>query len=374
LIADQRLKPRSHEGEGAHVGGLLLNPDELPDARVGAQHFHEFLVRERKELFQSDLSRAEENTLNSLHRRVAKNRPEAIGSQLFERREGNLRPEQALWCQHHQRFAPSPQCLPAQKVKVLPGRGRLANLDVVFGSKLEESLHPRTRVFRTLSLVAVREEQNQSGQEAPLVLPGRDKLVQNNLGAVGKIAELSLPADERLGVIAAVTVLEADRRGLGQRRVVNRETGLSVLESIERDVFFSGLHVEENRVAVVERTATAVLTDQPHRCPLPKERPDGQRLGGAPVNGTFPGSHLPTEREPLRHLVVQMEVIRGDRDSGGDLDQPVPRHSRVHLEGTPIPSADERAPVFRERAEMPSFSRISPSRRSSSSWSMIFSP
>jgi len=58
--------------------------------------------------------------------------------------------------------------------------------------------------------VAVREEQNQSGQQASLVLPGRDKLVQTDLGAVGIIAELSLPADERPRVIAIVTVLEAD--------------------------------------------------------------------------------------------------------------------------------------------------------------------
>ena len=55
---------------------------------------------------------------------------------------------------------------------------------------------------------------------APLVLRRRDELVDDDLRAVGEVAELRLPQDERLGPLDAVAVLEA-------RAPTNSESGLS---------------------------------------------------------------------------------------------------------------------------------------------------
>ena len=101
--------------------------------------------------------------------------------------------QQALRRQHDQRLAPAPQRLPAQEVEVLRrGRG-LADLDVVLGRELQEALEAGAGVLRPLPLVAVRQEQDEARQQAPLVLAGAEELVDDDLRAVGEVAELRLP-------------------------------------------------------------------------------------------------------------------------------------------------------------------------------------
>ena len=56
---------------------------------------------------------------------------------------------------------------------------------------------------------------------APLVLGRGDELIDDDLGAVGEVAELGLPEDERLGPLHAVAVVEAQHartRRAGCRR------------------------------------------------------------------------------------------------------------------------------------------------------------
>jgi hypothetical protein len=55
----------------------------------------------------------------------------------------------------------------------------------------------------------VGQEQHDAGEQVPLGLAGADELVDDGLGNVDEIAELSFPEDERFGVVAAVAVFEA---------------------------------------------------------------------------------------------------------------------------------------------------------------------
>ena len=53
-----------------------------------------------------------------------------------------------------------------------------------------------------------------------------------HLRAVGEVAELRLPEHQRLGRVDAVAVLEAERRVLGERAVVDRERGAAPAGSV----------------------------------------------------------------------------------------------------------------------------------------------
>ena len=78
-------------------------------------------------------------------------------------------------------------------------------------------------MIRTLALVAVRQQQHDVGELAPLRFTGGDELVDDGLRAVDEVAELSFPEHERIGVAHGVAVLEADGRELAERGVVDHE-------------------------------------------------------------------------------------------------------------------------------------------------------
>src|SRR5437667_8997103 len=136
-------------------------------------------------------------------------------------------------------------------MEVLRGGRGLADMDVVLARELEEALDARARVLGPLSFVAVREEQHEAGQKPPLVLARAEELVDDDLGAVREIAELRFPAYERVRIVAAEAVLEAERGGLGERRVVNVEVSLSLAEIRERQELPAVLGIEEHGVALV---------------------------------------------------------------------------------------------------------------------------
>ena len=48
-------------------------------------------------------------------------------------------------------------------------------------------------MFRTLAFVAVRQQQHESAQAIPLRFAGTDELIDDDLRAVGEIAELAFP-------------------------------------------------------------------------------------------------------------------------------------------------------------------------------------
>jgi hypothetical protein len=67
----------------------------------------------------------------------------------------------------------------------------------------------------------VRQKKNQRRLLLPLGACRRQELIDNHLRAIGKIAKLGFPEDQRLRGVDGVPILEANRRILGQWAVVD---------------------------------------------------------------------------------------------------------------------------------------------------------
>ena len=105
--------------------------------------------------------------------RVRHNVQEIAAREIFDRRAGVGMAQHALGSEHDQRLAPLTHRLPAQHMEVLGGVGRLADLNIVSRRELQIALDARAGVFRALSFVAVREQQDESGQQDPICLRRR---------------------------------------------------------------------------------------------------------------------------------------------------------------------------------------------------------
>ena len=127
--------------------------------------------------------------------------------------------QHAFWRENDQRLAPRAARLPSQHVEVLRRSGGLADLHVVFGGELQEAFESRARMLRSLAFVAVGQQHHDSRREIPFVLASADELIDDHLGAVGKISELSFPEDKRIGKIAAEAELEPHDGGFRERGV-----------------------------------------------------------------------------------------------------------------------------------------------------------
>ena len=114
----------------------------------------------------------------------------------------------------------------------------------------------------------MRQQQHEPAHAQPFGFAGGQELVDDDLRAIGEIAELRLPQDERGGVGEAVAVFEADHGGLGKRAVDDFERGLSGADMVDRDAAFLGLLVDQHGVALRKGAAAAVLTGHPHMGPL----------------------------------------------------------------------------------------------------------
>ena len=101
------------------------------------------------------------------------------------------------------------------------------HLHVVARAKLQIALDARAGVLRPLAFMAVRQQQHQPAQQVPLILTGRDELIDDDLRSVGEIAELRLPRDQRLGIVARESVLKSHYRRFRQLRVVDLNPRLS---------------------------------------------------------------------------------------------------------------------------------------------------
>lgn len=106
--------------------------------------------------------------------------------------------------------------LPSENVEQVRGLGEVGNLHVcilmlsvelvrrredagILVAELQVSLYPARRVLRALTVVSMGQVQDETGTLEPLRLARRNELIDDALGVVGEIAELSLPHDEGVG-------------------------------------------------------------------------------------------------------------------------------------------------------------------------------
>ena len=223
-------------------------------------------------------------------------------------------PQQALGRHDDERLAEAAADLAPEQVEILRRRRRDGDLDVLLGAELEEPLEACARMFRALPFVAVGQEHDQAAGPAPFRLGRGDELVDDDLGAVGEIAELGLPHDEHVGLVERIAVIEAEHGGLGEQAVVDAEFGLVFFEMVERDVALFGLGIDQDGVPLAEGAAAAVLAAQSDRGVFPEERADCQGLGERPVERLSGLERFDPGREQPGELGI-------DREARGNLDQ-----------------------------------------------------
>src|SRR5258706_9427280 len=98
-------------------------------------------------------------------------------------------PQHALRREDHQRLAPLAYRLTSQKMEILPGIGRLTDLDIVPRSQLQKAFDARAGMLRALSFVAVRQQKHQAREQAPLVFSRSHELVNHRLRDISEVAE-----------------------------------------------------------------------------------------------------------------------------------------------------------------------------------------
>src|ERR1700722_9820977 len=114
-------------------------------------------------------------------------------------------------------------------MKILRRKRRVAHLDVSLRSKLQKTLQPSAGVLRPLSLITMRQRQNNAAHPLPFGLCGTNELIHDGLGHINEITELSFPDNEILGVGRAVAILEPKDSQLGKHRVDDRQLRLPLL-------------------------------------------------------------------------------------------------------------------------------------------------
>ena len=192
-------------------------------------------------------------------------------------------------------------------MKVLRRRRAVRDADVAFRRELEEPLQSGAGMLRSLSLVAVREEQHEARLLAPLRAARDDELIDDRLSHVHEIAELRFPQNERVARDRAESVLESQGRDLRERAVGDHEWRLVGPEIRERRIRAPVPRFVQDKVPVAEGAALRVLTREPDRHPFGQQAAERQRLRVRPIDSVVEETATSLELAP--ELVEQSEIV-----------------------------------------------------------------
>src|SRR6516225_2959184 len=333
------------EVPGAHVAGLLLAPHHLRLLEA-AELLNLGLHRERVELLdpqeidildaallallveiEIDLAGAKNdaadftvwNQLDPLAGELLRIVPQhaverAAGSHLVELRHHSLMADEALRRHQDQRLADLALELTAQDVKIVRRRGAIGDLHIVLAAHLQEALQARGGMLGALAFIAVGQQADEARHAQPFALAGGNELVEDDLGAVGEIAELRLPQGEGVRLGERIAVFEAQHRLLREHRIDDLVARLAGADGVEGRVTVLVLLVDQDRMALREGAALAVLAGQPDPRAVEEERAERQRLRRRPVYAFAGFDHLAAGFEETLDGAVDVEALRHHRD------------------------------------------------------------
>mmetsp|Transcript_27328 Transcript_27328/g.88239 ORF Transcript_27328/g.88239 Transcript_27328/m.88239 type:complete len:218 (-) Transcript_27328:2126-2779(-) len=141
--------------------------------------------------------------------------------------------EKRFWRHDDEGLAKLAHHLPTEHVEIVCGCGDVDNspvgalcltlppddfreLVLVVVAHLQEALQPRRGVLRALAFIPVGEEHHQTALPKPLLLSGRQELVDHALRRVCKVSELGFPHDEGGRVLERIAHLKAEHSKLGE--------------------------------------------------------------------------------------------------------------------------------------------------------------
>ena len=150
--------------------------------------------------------------------------------------------------------------LATESVEQIRRRGDVHHLHVVFAAELQEPLGAGAGMLGPLTLIAMRQQHYQPAHAQPFNFTAGNKLIDDHLRAVGKIAELRFPQGERGRFRERIAVFKTKHGQLRQRGVMHLVARLRGGDMVERRVaFFRGL-VDQHRMAMREGAALGILS------------------------------------------------------------------------------------------------------------------
>src|SRR5918993_5813374 len=194
-------------------------------------------------------------------------------------------------------------------MEVLRGCRAVDDPDVSLGGEVEEASHPCARMLRTLSLVAMREQQCQAGGQSPLCQTGGDELIDDDLSGIDEVPELRFPQNQCLRCRDAVPVLEAERRQLRQRAIVELHGGQGTGKISDWRQRLPGIHVVEDEMTLAEGAALGVLAGEADRHTLSQERAESKSFGVRPLDATIGTECRPAPLQLLSELRVHRKSL-----------------------------------------------------------------
>ena len=139
-------------------------------------------------------------------------------------------------------------------------------------------------------------------------------MIDNNLRAIRKIAELRFPEAEQVRIIERVPVIEPEDSGFREEAVINAEARLFFREMEQRNVGVARLRIVDNRVARAESSAPAVLPGKANGNSFEQQGSKGERFRVMPFirapgceNFTAPIEHRPA------HFRDDFKILRHTR-------------------------------------------------------------
>ena len=174
--------------------------------------------------------------------------------------------------------------LPAQGMKIIRRRGDICDLHIIFAAKLEVPFQPRGGMLGPLPFIAMGQQHHQAGHAQPLGFTRCDKLINNELSAVGKIAELRFPKHQGLWIGQRQTVFEPENRRFRQRAVSADKSFLSVPDVFQWGITLLGFLIDEDRVTLGKCPAGHILAAQPHQKTFRQKRSKGEGFRSRPIN------------------------------------------------------------------------------------------
>src|ERR1043166_250199 len=177
-IIEQRLETLAHERPPAHVTRLFLRPNKLLRTRVLREQLLHSTQRKRIKLFEPHNRHAQITTLlpsldqivvnlatthhDLAHRRrirdlrIINHRSKTTAREILNVRSSRRQTQQTLRRHHDQWSLHSWPHLSSQQMKVLRGRRRITDLQIVLGAQLKIAFESSARMFRSLSFITVR--------------------------------------------------------------------------------------------------------------------------------------------------------------------------------------------------------------------------
>src|SRR5262249_51178448 len=142
--------------------------------------------------------------------------------------------------------------LASQHVEVLRCSRAIDHLHISLRAKLQEPLDSRARMLRPLSLVTVRQQQDNAARLVPLLFPGCYELVNYDLRGVDEAAKLRSPQHKCFRRGDAVAVFETERPRFRQRAVIYLKSRPAGSNRSQRRPFLARLRIGKRGVALAE--------------------------------------------------------------------------------------------------------------------------